>query len=99
VNCTRCSRNSAKVLSLIQPDLVDIPMDPGSAHVMKWSLSLTLGKINMGGAAFPAAFIVQTTVTRSPLSADVREPTSFLHFSVTTCFGVCTVFTPVSSIL
>ena len=44
------------------------------------TLYLTLGKTNMGGMAFPAAFTAHTTVTSSALSADVIEPTCFFSF-------------------
>lgn len=60
-----------KVSPLIQPALVEVPTDPGGAPVMKWSVYLALGKINLGGTAFPVAFTAETTVTSSPLSADV----------------------------
>ncbi len=74
-------------------------MDPAGDPFMKDSLKRTRGKINMGGIAFPVAFTAQATVTSSPLSADVTEPTCFFPFSVTICLGVCTVVTPVSSML
>ena len=86
--CTECSirwsRNSGQVSSFIHPVLVEAPLAPGGAPIMKSPLNLTLGKTNMGGMAFPAAFTAHTTSTSSRLSADVIEPTRFFPFSVTT---------------
>ena len=64
-------------------------MDLAGDPFMMDSLKQKRRKTNMGGTAFPVAFTAQATVTRSPLSADVTEPTCFFPFSVTTCLGVC----------
>ena len=81
VCCIRCSRNSAQVSLVIHPVLVEVLLAPGGAPIMKQSLNLTLGKTNMGGVEFPAAFTAHTTVTNSPLSADVTEPTFYFFLS------------------
>ena len=89
----KCSTKMMKVSSFIHPDLVERPTDPAGDPFRNCSLKRTRGNTNMGGIAFPVAFTAQATVTSSPRSADVTEPTCFFPFSVTICFGVCTAVT------
>ena len=73
-----------------------LPVDPTSEPLMKCSLHLTLGKINIDGIEFPVALTAQTSVTSCPPSPDVTEPTCFLPLSVTILPGFYsnTVVTP-----
>lgn len=65
--------------------------------VVKCSLGLILGEISISGIALPVALSAHTTVKSSLRSADVKEPTWLFPFSVTICFGACTIVAPVPS--
>ena len=94
-----CSKNSRNLSSSIHPDLVAHPIEPVGLPLMKWSLYRIRGKTNIGGIEFPTAFTAQITVTSCPRSIEVTAPTCLLPLGATTCFGDCTVVTPVSSAL
>lgn len=83
--------------SLIQPEWVALRMAPVGPPFTKWSLLCTLGNTDNGGIMFPTAFKMYSTVTNSPRSALVSDPTGLMPLLVTTFLEFCTVVQLVSS--
>ena len=84
VDLTKCFMYKKKLSAVIQPLGCTAPSVPGGAPITIGLLKFTLGNTIKGGIELPAAFIVHSTVTSVPLSADVTLPTCFFFLLATT---------------
>ena len=85
--------------ALIHPLGFAAPIVPGGAPLSMWLRKFTRGNMSKGGILLPTALIAPTNVTSCPLSPDVIWPTCFSPFEAMTFGGLCTVISPVSSML